>query len=110
MEQSNTTQKRPRIAYIDIAKGILILCMLYGYIRVYGPMEGMNDPVMHVMSHTSGLYGAFFMQSFFIITGFCTSFTGGGKKYIWKNIKTLLFPSMLLFLYPNIIKLHFFKV
>lgn len=93
MEQSRITQKRPRIAYIDIAKGILIMCMLYGHIRVYGPMEGMNDPVMHIMSHTSGLYGAIFMQSFFIITGFCTSFTGG-VKYIWKNIKTLLIPSI----------------
>lgn len=108
MEQSRITQKRPRIAYIDIAKGILIMCMLYGHIRVYGPMEGMNDPVMHIMSHTSGLYGAFFMQSFFIITGFCTSFTGG-VKYIWKNIKTLLIPSILLFLLSEYYKVTFFQ-
>ncbi len=110
MEQSRITQKRPRIAYIDIAKGILIMCMLYGHIRVYGPMEGMNDPVMHIMSHTSGLYGAFFMQSFFIITGFCTSFTGGAKNIYGKILRHFLFLRYYCSYYPNIIKLHFFKV
>ena len=69
-----TATPKPRITYIDVAKGILICCLLYGHIRVYGPMDGLQDDVMQFMSKTGPLYGAFFMQTFFIITGFCSSF------------------------------------
>lgn len=97
--------KKPRLPYIDIAKGILICCMLYGHIRVYGPMEGMWDNVMRAMSHTGGLYGAFFMQAFFIITGFCSSFKERFCQFLWKNLKSLLIPAILLFLLSEYYKI-----
>lgn len=107
-DQIVVASKKPRLAYIDIAKGILICCLLYGHIRVYGPMEDMWDNVMRVMSHTGGLYGAFFMQSFFIITGFCSSFKDKFIPFLWKNLKTLLIPAILLFLFSEYYKLLVF--
>lgn len=52
-----STTAKPRITYIDVAKGILICCLLYGHIRFYGPMDGLQDDVMQYMSHTGPLYG-----------------------------------------------------
>lgn len=104
-----TATPKPRITYIDVAKGILICCLLYGHIRVYGPMDGLQDDVMQLMSKTGPLYGAFFMQTFFIITGFCSSFKVGFKNFLWKNIKTLLIPSILLFLFSEYYKMIVFQ-
>lgn len=98
-----------RIAYVDVAKGILICLMLYGHIRVYGPMEGMGDNVMRVMAHTDGVYSAFFMQSFFILTGFCASFKITFNEYLWKNVKTLLLPGLALLLFSEYYKEIAFK-
>ena len=94
--------------WIDVAKGILICLMLYGHIRVYGPMEGLNDEPMRIMGYASGLYGAFFMQAFFIVTGFCATFKTDFKTFLWKNIKTLIIPMLLLVLISEYYKLIVF--
>ena len=71
-----------RYDWIDVAKGILFCCMLYGHIRVYGPMDGLKDDVMHLMGKTVHLFDAYDMQSFFVITGFVSTFdVGEGKIY-----------------------------
>ena len=49
------------------------------------------------------------MQTFFIITGFCSSFKVGFKDFLWKNIKTLLIPSILLFLFSEYYKMIVFQ-
>lgn len=102
------TVSKPRIEYIDIAKGILIICLLYGHIRVYAPMDGISDRAMDLMSYPSVFYSAFFMQAFFIITGFCSSFKKDFQNFLWKNVKTLLLPSLLLFLFSEFFKLIVF--
>ena len=100
---------KPRIEYIDIAKGILIMCLLFGHERAYGPMDGVNDRFMYVMTYPCVIYGAFFMQAFFIITGFCSSFKVDFKTFLWKNVKTLLLPSILLFMFSEYYKLCIFE-
>lgn len=72
-------------------------------------MDGLKDQVMRIMSHTGGLYGAFFMQSFFIITGFCSSFNIPFLTYLWKNVKTLMIPALLLILLSEYYKLIIFS-
>jgi fucose 4-O-acetylase-like acetyltransferase len=98
-----------RYDWIDVAKGILICLMLYGHIRVYGPMDGLNDEPMRIMGYASGLYGAFFMQAFFIVTGFCATFKVAFKTYLWKNIKTLMLPTLLMVLFSEYYKLTLFS-
>ena len=100
---------KSRIEYIDIAKGILIMCLLYGHAIIFAPMDGIKDSFMNKMSYPIAFYNAFFMQSFFIITGYCSSFRTDFKTFLWKNIKTLLLPSVLLFLFSEFYKLIIFK-
>lgn len=103
------TATKPRIEFIDIAKGILIMCLLFGHVRVYGHIEGMNDKFMDVMLYPIDIYRSFFMQAFFVITGFCSSFKIDFKTFLWKNVKTLLLPSILLFLFSEFYKLCIFE-
>ena len=85
-----------RIGYIDTAKGILILCLLFGHLRVLAKWEGLDDPVLQVMGAGIGAYRPFFMQTFFLITGFCSTFRTGFWPFLLKNLKTLLLPAVLL--------------
>lgn len=85
-----------RITYIDTIKGILILCLLYGHYKNMAWSQGMNDKILRMMNATVGLYGCFFMQTFFIITGFCSSFNNAFSQFLWKNIKTLIIPAIIL--------------
>lgn len=88
--------QQQRIGYIDTAKGILILFLLFGHVRVIGKMEGLDDPVLRLMGSGIGLYRPFFMQTFFLITGFCSTFRIGFWPFLLKNLKTLLLPAVLL--------------
>lgn len=87
---------KERIEYIDVAKGILIMCLLYGHSYIYGNMVGVDEEAMHLLGKTFKIYGCFFMQAFFLITGFCSSFDQSFGKYLWKCLKTILIPGMLL--------------
>lgn len=42
---SNTVIKQ-RLSYIDIAKGLLICCLLYGHMIIFARMEGLDDSIM----------------------------------------------------------------
>lgn len=88
--------RNKRIAYIDTIKGLLILCLLHGHYKIMAWDEGMNDNVLRVMNATVGLYNCFFMQTFFIITGLCSSFNISFFPFLWKNIKTLFIPALIL--------------
>lgn len=85
-----------RIEYIDVAKGILIICLLYGHSYIYGRFVGVDEEAMHLLGRTFKIYGCFFMQTFFLITGFCSTFNLQFKEYVWKSLKTILFPGMML--------------
>lgn len=87
---------KQRIGYIDVAKGILIMCLLYGHSYIYGGFVGVDEEAMHLLGKTSKIYGCFFMQTFFFITGFCSSFNQVFWEYLWKCLKTILIPGMLL--------------
>ena len=92
---SNTVIKQ-RLSYIDIAKGLLICCLLYGHMIIFARMEGLDDSIMGFIQKSVKLYSGFFMQTFFFITGYCSSFNRIFKVFLWNNIKTILIPSILL--------------
>lgn len=96
MTINSTESSKPRLKYIDIAKVILICCLLYGHMLVIARWEGMDDSVLQLISKSVPLYNSFFMQTFFLITGFCSSFQKDFKSFLWGNLKSLIIPSILL--------------
>lgn len=96
-------EPKKRIEYIDVAKGVLIMCLFYGHSIIYGRILGVDEEATHLIGKTQLLYEGFFMQSFFLITGFCSSFKIPISVFIWKNIKTILLPGMLLSVLGNYI-------
>lgn len=85
-----------RIEYIDIAKGILILCLLYGHMVIELNLHGVDDAVLHGMWKFVPVYNSFFMPCFFLITGFCSTFSVPFRRFLWKNVKTLLIPAVII--------------
>lgn len=87
---------KTRIQYVDVAKGILILLLVYGHINVISGNSGFDNPVLPYVTASMMLYSCFFMQSFFVITGLCSSFSMELGSFVLKNIKTLIIPAILL--------------
>lgn len=79
LEENKKFQNAPRYTFIDIAKGIGILCVILGHL-----------PTINNVIHS--IIYSFHMPLFFIISGFCYN-----NKYKWivfvrRKVKVLLFP------------------
>lgn len=73
-----------------------MLCLLYGHMMIYDVSLGRVDTVLLCIGKSMGIYDAYFMQTFFMITGFCSSFNNNAKAFLLKNVKTLILPSLVL--------------
>lgn len=82
-----------RLAYLDIAKGLLITCLCFHHITQALRINGISD-ILLWPNASFAWYACYFMQAFFIITGFCTNFEKSAKEFFLNNIKTLLIPSI----------------
>lgn len=95
MEQNNI--HKSRLDYIDIAKGILIMCLVYGHLAIISKWQGLDDIVINKwIPATVPLYSSFFMPAFFILSGYCSTFKIKFKVYIWKTFKILIIPAIIL--------------
>lgn len=72
-----------RITYIDIAKGIGILCVVLGHVNLWDKL----DMLIH----------GFHMPLFFFLSGYLFKATDG-KSFIIKKARTLLWPYLLFYL------------
>lgn len=81
-----------RIEYFDVAKGILILFLLLSHLRWIGGGSEGSYPRMQTLSHMYFLVATFFMQCFFIITGYCTTFNKQASLFVRNQIRQLLIP------------------
>ena len=86
----------PRISYIDIAKGILIsLLVLHHLIWTSVTFVKVpNDFLNTLYDLQMPLFVGYFMQTFFVISGFCSNFSIPWKEFLWKQVKTLLVPNI----------------
>lgn len=84
-----------RLTYIDSAKGILILLMIWFHVTyaVEKNVDGCN-PIMRgaIREYTNSWFTVFFMPAFFIITGYCSRFTEERKDFYMKMLKTIVIP------------------
>ncbi len=81
---------------IDIAKGILITLLVLHHIVDYSfiTYHISNDVLSMMQRVRDPLYLCFFMQCFFVITGYCSNFDTAAKPFLTKQIKTLLLPNV----------------
>lgn len=65
-----------RIEYIDVCKGMLILLVLIHHIPQAGNWAcGMDSLVLDYINGYSFIVCSFFMQAFFVVSGYCSSFS-----------------------------------
>lgn len=80
-----------RIAYFDRAKGLMILGLLISHFSIVKTHLGMKDNFRYLDMFIT-LYSGFFMQCFFFITGYCSSFTIGAREFFTKLFRQLILP------------------
>ena len=89
--------KSARLHYIDIAKGILILMVVWGHYELMLRLcFKVNDQTIDHWDSIENLWVSFFMPAFFFITGFCTNFHKPFKPFLVSGIKTLLIPAIII--------------
>lgn len=87
---------KKRIEYIDVTKAVLMICLLWSHYRLISKFQSIDDNMLVWMNGTVRFFATFFMQTFFILTGFCSSFKERFAPYLWKNVKTILIPGITL--------------
>lgn len=101
--------EKERIAYIDIAKGLLMLFVISGHINPACDMLNVNSSLFGIFKYCIFTYIPFYMPCFFLITGYCTNFDKTWRTFCSDNARTLLFPIITLQLIVNSITLIFNK-
>lgn len=90
-----------RIHYFDVAKGILILLVIYGHI--YGNSYAMDNNSLIMIRHTYSVFLPFYMPCFFMISGFCSNFNKETKSIFISCTRSIFLPSIVFsfFIYGN---------
>ena len=85
---------KERIHYIDITKGILILLLVMTHLSIALKWANIdaNHPYFTLWYYPQPLFQVFFMQCFFIVSGFCSNFDINFTTFIQKLGKQLLIP------------------
>lgn len=85
-----------RLHYIDIAKGILILCLLVSHFGIALEKNNVGTQFFAPILYFVPMFSVFFMQCFFIITGYCSNLNISGKSYFEKLSRQLIVPYVFL--------------
>ena len=84
-----TLTDRPQYSQIDALRGIAIFLVVLGHSIILYPIDlHQNDICLFIFNWLSSVH----MPLFFAISGFCFSYRGNYKTFIWKKVKRLLIP------------------
>lgn len=94
--------EKERLHYIDVAKGILIIMVVYGHI--YGVLHQANieNNATNWIHQSCNLFVSFYMPAFFVITGFCSNFRKSFLLLLFQSFKTIVLPGITISLLLNI--------
>lgn len=84
---------KERITFFDTTKGLLMLFLVWGHMIIFAKSLGIESDFNLVIQNSVPFYRVFFMQTFFFITGYCTSWDKTFKTALVKNLKTIIFPA-----------------
>lgn len=89
--------KKERLPYIDVAKGLLILMVIWGHYELMLRLcFKINDPVIDRFDSVETLWVSFFMPAFFFITGFCSSFNKPFRIFAWNTMRIIFVPAVII--------------
>lgn len=95
-----------RMHWVDVAKGILILLVIFHHIPQMALSKGWDTPTWNAINDIRFFYCCFFMAAFFLLTGYCSNFNKSFVPFLWKSFKSLIIPainvSIILYLLPTI--------
>ena len=92
---SSVVSIKKRDPSIDILKGILIIFLVIHHSSDLGNVLGIDSVALRFVAIIQRpLALCYFMQAFFLITGFCSNFEKPAKDFIINQIKLLLVPSV----------------
>ena len=84
--KETTSTKSILFEQIDALKGIAIFLVVLGHGIIFYPVDLHQNVVCEsIFRWLSSVH----MPLFFLISGFCFSFKGNYKSFIWKKIKTV---------------------
>lgn len=72
-----------------------MLLLIWGHMIIFAKSLGIESEFTPVIQNTVPFYRAFFMQTFFFITGYCTSWDITFKATLFKNLKTIILPAFI---------------
>ena len=83
-----------RLSPIDVAKGLLILMVMYNHIGNLASASGIDDNEVINFIPKTRFFTPFFMPAFFVIVGICSNFNKSFMNFIYSNVKSLLIPAV----------------
>lgn len=92
-ESVNSTKER--IHWIDVAKGLLIILVVYGHLDYFSEYFA-GTSAYNWKGATNFMFLPWYMPAFFIITGLCSNFETPVFAFVKKNFKSLMIPSFLI--------------
>mgnify|MGYP001383621270 CR=1 FL=1 len=81
-----------RLHYIDVAKGLLILMVIFQHIYVIAGIDGYKSESLKDLGGISYFYIGFYMQAFFLLNGFTSNFNKPFKQFLIGSFKGLIIP------------------
>lgn len=88
---------KERLHYIDVAKGLLILMVVWGHYELMCRLcYGIKDPIIDRLDSVEMLWVSFFMPAFFFISGLCSNFRKPFIPFFTAGLKTLLIPAIVI--------------
>lgn len=101
--------QKERLNYIDAAKGILILMVVYGHIYwIFCKTFLIRNTALENYGNIQNIWIAFYMPAFFMLTGYVSNFNKPFFPYLQNQLKTLILPAISLFILSQILTYLFY--
>lgn len=92
-----------RIRYFDIAKGILIILLVFAHFRSAIARMPFESPYFEYVYGWNNIFTCFYMPAFFLISGYCSNFKKQSRAFFNSLLKSLLLPIITLSLLTTIV-------
>ena len=89
------TVKQERTYWIDVAKGILIVLVVWGHLDYFASTYA-GTSIFSYKAYTNFAFLPYYMPAFFILSGICSNFDSPIRSFVVRNFKSLIIPSILL--------------